>query len=68
LGNFFKLDAFGRKGLFMGRKQNGSPNHAPLGRRGLNYLGDQFPLGRKGLSCHGEELLSRRKKLKGEKD
>jgi hypothetical protein len=38
--NFFKLDALRRKGLSLGRRQNGSPNHVPLRRRGLNYLGE----------------------------
>jgi len=36
LGNFFKQDALWKKGLSLGRKQNGSPSHVPLRRRGLN--------------------------------
>jgi len=31
-GNFFKLNAL-RKGLSSRRRQNGSPNHVPLGRK-----------------------------------
>jgi hypothetical protein len=61
LDNFFKLDALWRKGLFPGRKKNGSTNHAPLGRRVLNYLGEQFPFGRKGLSCKRKGLYPGRK-------
>jgi hypothetical protein len=29
LANFFKLNAPRRKGLSLGRRQNGSPNHVP---------------------------------------
>jgi hypothetical protein len=34
LGDFFNLNALERKGLSLGRKQNGSFNHVPLGRKG----------------------------------
>jgi len=34
MGNFFKLNASRRKGLSWGRRQNGSPSHVPIGRKG----------------------------------
>jgi hypothetical protein len=44
MGNFFKLDAPKKKKLFAGRKkQNGSPNHVPLGNNFLREKGNNFP-------------------------
>jgi hypothetical protein len=49
--NFFKLNAQGRKAFYLRRKrQNGNPNHGPLG--------ENFP-GRKELNCIGEQFLLR---------
>jgi hypothetical protein len=44
MGNFFKLDAPKKKRLFVGKKkQNGSPDHVPLGNNFLREKGNNFP-------------------------
>jgi hypothetical protein len=57
LGKFFKLDAPGKRDVFLGRRQNINPNHVPTRRRGLCWLGEQLPLGRNWLNCFGEQSL-----------
>jgi hypothetical protein len=47
LSNFFKLNAQGKMGLSLGMRQNGNPNHVPLGR--------------KELSCPDKQFISRRR-------
>jgi hypothetical protein len=37
LSNFFKLDVPKSKEFFTKKRQNGSPNHDPLRRRGLTF-------------------------------
>jgi hypothetical protein len=64
LCNFFKLNVLGRKGLSPRRKQNGSPNHVPLGRKKLTYPKEQFLLGERGLSSPREQLPPRDKWIK----
>jgi hypothetical protein len=64
LSNFFKLDALGRKGHSSRRKQNGSPNYAPLGKKGLNHLGEQFPM-EKGIKLPWGTTSFGEKRIKG---
>jgi hypothetical protein len=37
LSNSFKLDVPKRKKLFPRKRENGSPNHVPLGRKGPTF-------------------------------
>jgi len=48
LGNFFKLDVLGRKGIF---------DKMVALTMFLKREGNNFPWGEKGLSCLGEQLL-----------
>jgi hypothetical protein len=57
LANFFKLDALGRKGFSLGRRQNGSPNHVLLGRRGLNCVKEQVQKNTRGKFCSNQTFF-----------